>query len=152
MAGADEFRHFVDAQAPLYEGVCRELEAGAKRTHWMWFIFPQLHGLGHSPMAERYALYSVAQARRYLAHELLGPRLRECTRLVLNVQNQTAFSIFGEIDSVKFRSSMTLFSMCAASESIFTEAIERYYAGESDHRTLRMLGIPEGTDWVRRGQ
>lgn len=139
MNGPDEFSHFVDAQAPVYDQVLRELAAGCKQSHWMWFIFPQLRGLGRSPMSERYAMDSLAQARRYLAHPLLGRRLRECTALVLNVQGGTADGIFGGVDALKFRSSVTLFSLCDIPNGVFAEAIDRFFAGSPDTNTLGLL-------------
>lgn len=105
-------QRFVDAQAPVYDGVIRELGAGRKTTHWIWFIFPQQAGLGRSPLSERYAIYSLDEARAYLAHPLLGPRLEECAALVRSheARGVTLESIFGELDAMKFRSSMKLFS------------------------------------------
>ena len=137
----DEFAHFVDAQGAIYEQVLRELAAGRKYSHWMWFIFPQLRGLGHSSMSERYAIDSLAQARRYLAHPLLGPRLSECTTLVLAVQSRRADDILGGIDTLKFHSSMTLFSLCDAPTNAFSRAIDKYYAGTPDANTLRLLEL-----------
>jgi len=139
MNGRDEFGHFVDAQAPVYDQVLRELAAGCKQSHWMWFIFPQLRGLGRSPMSERYAIDSLAQARRYLAHPVLGPRLRECTALVLNVQGKAADEILGGVDALKFRSSVTLFSLCDIPNGVFAQAIEKFFAGSPDTHTLRLL-------------
>ena len=107
----------------------------------MWFIFPQLRGLGYSWMSERYALDSLAQARRYLAHAVLGRRLIECTLLVLNVPDKTSDAIFGYVDSLKFRSSITLFSMCESSESVFSKALDKYFAGVLDGNTMRLLGL-----------
>jgi uncharacterized protein (DUF1810 family) len=141
---AQEFDHFVRAQAPVYDKILRELAAGQKSSHWMWFIFPQLRGLGHSPMAERYAIESLAQARRYAEHSLLGARLRECTQLVLGVRGRTAEDIFGYPDWMKFRSSMTLFSLCAPPDSLFAQAIDKYFAGERDDRTLELLDMRVG--------
>jgi len=138
-SSAVEFDHFVRAQAPVYDNVLRELGAGSKSSHWMWFIFPQLRGLGRSPMSERYALDSLAQARRYSEHALLGVRLCECTQLVLDVRERTAEDIFGHPDWMKFRSSITLFSMCSQPDSVFTRAIDKYFAGRPDDRTLHLL-------------
>ncbi len=139
MTQPDEFSHFVDAQAPVYGQVLRELAAGAKTSHWMWFIFPQLRGLGYSWMSERYAIDSLDQAQRYLLHPLLGARLNACTSLVLQVQGATAYDIFGEPDTWKFHSSVTLFSLCESAESLFAEALEKYYQGQPDVNTLRLL-------------
>jgi uncharacterized protein (DUF1810 family) len=139
MKQRDEFSHFVDEQAPIYDQVLRELGAGCKHSHWMWLIFPQLRGLGYSWMSERYAIDSLAQAQRYLTHSLLGPRLNECTALVLDAQGKTAEDIFGGVDALKFHSSVTLFSLCDHSESAFTQAIQKYFAGKADANTLRLL-------------
>lgn len=141
MKRPDEFAHFVNAQASVYDQVLRELAAGCKSSHWMWFIFPQLRGLGHSSMSERFAIESLAQARRYLADSLLGARLSECTTLVLNVQGRTADDIFGGVDTLKFHSSVTLFSLCAPSKSAFARATDKYFAGTPDANTLRLLGL-----------
>ncbi|GAC1458327.1 MAG: DUF1810 domain-containing protein [Steroidobacteraceae bacterium] len=130
---------FVAAQEREYPQVCAELAAGRKRTHWMWFIFPQLAGLGSSPMARRYALGGTSEARAYLGHGVLGPRLRECTSLVNGVRGCTALQIFGAPDDVKFRSCMTLFALAAGGESAFHEALARYFDGEPDPLTLRLL-------------
>jgi uncharacterized protein (DUF1810 family) len=135
----EEFDHFVKAQEPLYNRVFSELAAGRKRSHWIWFIFPQLKGLGYSSTSQFYGIDSLDQARRYLEHPLLGPRLRECTQLVLDVQDRTAEDIFGHPDWMKFRSSMTLFSLCSPPGSVFTQAIDKYYAGEADEKTLQLL-------------
>src|SRR6516164_3459792 len=110
MADPFNLERFVEAQAPLYQRARRELEAGRKESHWMWFIFPQIAGLGQSAMSIRFAIASLEEAKAYLAHAVLGPRLRECARLVLDVQGSTARDIFGSIDEMKFRSSMTLFA------------------------------------------
>ena len=136
-----EFEHFARAQEPVYEQVTRELAAGCKTSHWMWFIFPQLRGLGSSATSDFYAMDSLAQAQRYLEHELLGPRLRECTTLVINVTDKTAEEIFGYPDWMKFRSSMTLFSLCSPPDSVFERALAKYFAGEPDERTLHLLNL-----------
>ena len=136
---SDELNRFVEAQNPVYAQVCAELAAGAKRSHWMWFIFPQLRGLGHSAMAVRYGLASAAEARAYWQHPLLGPRLKECTQLVLAVQHKSALEIFGTPDDMKFHSCMTLFAHCADDEPVFVEALARYCAGQQDRRTLALL-------------
>ncbi|MDD5263973.1 MAG: DUF1810 domain-containing protein [Candidatus Bipolaricaulis sp.] len=139
MAPTAEFDHFVTAQEHVYGRVLLELTEGRKQTHWMWFIFPQLRGLGHSAMAERYALDSVAQAERYVAHGVLGPRLVACTQLVLAIPNPDPQAIFGYPDSMKFRSSMTLFSQCSHGREPFSEAIDRCFRGVPDETTLRLL-------------
>src|ERR1700757_1179830 len=131
---------FVAAQDPVFSRVCAELAAGRKQSHWMWFIFPQLAGLGSSPMAERYAIGSLTEARAYLAHPLLGERVRSCTQLVNRISGSTVQEIFGYPDYLKFRSSMTLFAHAAASSvEPFSEALARYFAGEEDPRTRELL-------------
>ena len=135
-----DLERYVRAQDPVFAQVCAELGAGRKQSHWMWFIFPQLRGLGSSPMAERYAIGSLAEARAYLAHPLLGERLRTCTRLVNRVEGRTAQAIFGYPDYLKFRSSMTLFARAAADASQpFDEALAKYFAGEPDPLTRELL-------------
>jgi len=145
MAEASEFDRFVDAQQPVYDQVLRELAAGRKRTHWMWFVFPQIRGLGRSATAERFALDSVFQAERYLAHELLGPRLIECTRRVLALPDPDPQDIFGYPDWMKFRSSMTLFSLCSNAPAEFGEAIDQLFAGANDRRTVELLDAKHNT-------
>lgn len=130
---------FVAAQAPVYEEVCAELRAGRKRSHWMWFIFPQIAGLGGSAMAVRYAIASREEAAAYLAHPVLGPRLRECTALVLQVEGRAIDEILGEIDAMKFRSSMTLFAHAAEENRLFLDALQKYFAGQADPLTLDRL-------------
>ena len=132
-------QRFVEAQAPVYERVLSELRAGKKKSHWIWFVFPQIAGLGHSTMAEKYAIRSLDEAKAYLDHAVLGARLRECTELVLNVEGKTAVQIFDYPDDLKFRSSMTLFAHAAPDSSIFREAIEKYFAGAFDKVTVRAL-------------
>ncbi|MBG0808871.1 DUF1810 domain-containing protein [Methylosinus sp. H3A] len=133
-----DLRRFVEAQAPVVEEVVAELRAGRKRTHWMWFVFPQIEGLGSSPMAIRYAIRSAAEARAFLAHETLGERLRACTRLVLAAGRPLA-EIFGAPDDRKFKSCMTLFAAVAPQETLFEAAIERCCAGARDVATLERL-------------
>lgn len=130
---------FVEAQEPVYETVLRELEHGRKESHWMWFIFPQIAGLGHSPTAQRFAVSSLDEARAYLAHPLLGSRLIQCTRTVNAVRGRTAHQIFGSPDDMKLRSSMTLFRKAASDPEPFTTAIDRYFDGEADQRTLDIV-------------
>ena len=135
-----ELGRFVAAQDDKYARVCAELAAGRKLTHWMWFIFPQLAGLGSSPMAQLYALSGIAEARAYRAHPLLGPRLQECTSLVNAVRGSTALEVFGSPDHLKFRSSMTLFARAAGAGSVFDVALTKYFDGEPDPLTLSLLG------------
>jgi uncharacterized protein (DUF1810 family) len=134
-----DLQRFVDAQDPVYERVCGELKSGRKQSHWMWFIFPQIAGLGRSPMALRYAISSLDEARAYLEHPLLGPRLRECTRLVMQVEGRSAHQILGSPDNMKFRSCLTLFARAAPEERIFRNALEKYFDGEEDSLTLARL-------------
>jgi uncharacterized protein (DUF1810 family) len=140
MSDPYNLQRFVDAQRSVYSNAVAELRQGKKRSHWMWFVFPQVVGLGFSPMAERFAITSPEEAIAYLGHEVLGPRLRECTRLVLDVKNKTAHDIFGSPDDLKFRSSMTLFS-AVSDDPVFADAIARYYAGEKDQATLGILAL-----------
>lgn len=137
----DEFdlQRFVDAQQDVYASVVRELGSGRKRTHWMWFIFPQIAGLGHSEMARRYAIASRAEATAYDAHPILGARLRECTQLVLNVSGSDISEILGHPDDMKFRSCMTLFCAVTSDNALFKQAIDQYFAGQLDGRTLEIL-------------
>ena len=136
----DPFRlqRFVDAQQGVYAQVCAELAAGCKRSHWMWFVFPQLKGLGRSATAQHYGIASKAEAQAYWAHPLLGPRLKQCTDLVLAVDGRSAQQIFGPPDDLKFRSSMTLFAQ-ATGEPVFTRALQKYFGGEADPRTIELL-------------
>lgn len=132
---------FVKAQDPVIATVLRELRDGRKETHWMWFVFPQLRGLGRSPMAQRYGIDSLEEARAYLGHAVLGPRLLECVEAVLGVTGRTLHEIFGSPDDVKFRSSMTLFALASGSNKPFREALVRYCDGQQDAATLDLLGI-----------
>lgn len=134
-----DLQRFVEAQLGLYERVCRELEEGRKRSHWMWFIFPQLKGLGRSAMADRYGISSRGETEAYVAHPLLGSRLRHCTELVVAVEGRSVEQIFGSPDDMKFRSSMTLFSSVVAEGSVFTTALEKYFRGEPDQLTIDRL-------------
>jgi uncharacterized protein (DUF1810 family) len=132
-------QRFVDAQAPVYEQVCAELRAGRKTSHWIWFIFPQIAGLGFSPMAQRFAIAGRGEAESYLQHPLLGPRLAECTMLVNQHSSEDIVDIFGDIDAMKFRSSMTLFAKAAEDNGIFIEALRNFCGGEMDELTLARL-------------
>jgi uncharacterized protein (DUF1810 family) len=140
-ADPHDLRRFVAAQAPVYAQARDELAAGRKRSHWMWFVFPQLRGLGRSAMADRYGIASRAEAEAYLQHPLLGPRLVECTRLMLAARpDATALAILGSPDDLKFRSSMTLFAAISPAASLFALALERFFASAADAATLRLLG------------
>ena len=135
-----DLERFVTAQEPVYETVLAELRDGQKRGHWMWFIFPQLAGLGRSEMAHRYALSGLAETRAYLDHPLLGGRLRECCALVLAAgQGVSAHDIFGSPDDVKFRSCVTLFAEAAPAEHLFTACLKRFFGGEPDPGTRSLL-------------
>jgi uncharacterized protein (DUF1810 family) len=134
-----DLQRFVDAQARVYADVLDELRAGRKRSHWIWFIFPQIDGLGSSPTAARYAISSVDEARAYLRHDVLGPRLHECTRLVNAVQGRSIGEIFGSPDDMKVRSSMTLFARATPDNEDFVELLARYYGGEEDPLTWERL-------------
>ena len=139
MVDAFNLQRFLDAQAPVYEHARRELEAGRKESHWMWFVFPQIAGLGQSPMSIRFAIASLGEAKAYLAHPVLGARLRECARLTLDVEGKSAREIFGSIDEIKFRSSMTLFVHAALDEDVFQRCLDKYFSGDPDPATLARL-------------
>ncbi len=130
---------FLTAQEAVYTHVLQELRAGRKRTHWMWFIFPQIEGLGHSSTAQRFAIKSQAEASAYLNHPVLGRRLLECSRLVGAVQGRSVSDIFGFPDDVKFRSSMTLFARAGKEREVFEGLIARYFTGQQDQATLDVL-------------
>jgi uncharacterized protein (DUF1810 family) len=134
-----DLKRFVDAQAPVYRSVVDELRGGRKRSHWMWFVFPQLRGLGSSPMASRYGIASLEEARAYLRHDLLGPRLHECTQLVNQVQGRSIAEIFGSPDDLKLRSSMTLFARATEDNRDFVALLDRYYDGDQDELTVAAL-------------
>ena len=143
-----DLQRFVTAQAGVYDQAWAELRSGRKRSHWMWFVFPQLKGLGLSPTALAYGIASLEEARAYLRHPVLGSRLRDCTRAVNALEGRSAHDIFGSPDDVKFRSSMTLFDRSAPDEPIFSLALTRYFGGAPDPRSLdlleRLAGKPEG--------
>jgi uncharacterized protein (DUF1810 family) len=134
-----ELTRFVVAQAPVYRAVVEELRGGRKRSHWMWFVFPQLRGLGSSPTAVRYGISSLQEARAYLGHELLGPRLHECTQLVNKVQGRSIAEIFGSPDDLKLCSSMTLFALATDDRQDFLALLDNYYRGQQDPLTLARL-------------
>ena len=141
MPGADTYNldRFVVAQASVYDEVLTELRNGRKTSHWMWFIFPQIKGLGQSSIAQEFAISSRNEAEAYLKHPVLGPRLRECTQLVNQVKGRSIEQILGGIDAMKFRSSMTLFGHATADNQIFLDALRKYYSGEFDQLTLQRL-------------
>ena len=130
---------FVDAQDGLYDRALGELRAGRKTSHWMWFIFPQIKGLGFSAMAQRYAIDSLAEARDYLAHPILGARLRECAEVIADTEGRSAEQIFGGIDAVKLRSSMTLFHRAAPDEPVFSRVLDKYFDATPDAATDERL-------------
>jgi uncharacterized protein (DUF1810 family) len=134
-------QRFVDAQRAVFERVCAELSAGKKNGHWMWFIFPQLEGLGHSQTATRFAISSRQEAAAYLQHRVLGPRLRKCSRLVILLEGLSISEIFAHPDDKKFRSSMTLFANIASDNQVFTDALQKYFAGEPDRLTIERLKV-----------
>ena len=135
-----ELDRFVDAQAGVYDGIRDELRRGRKVGHWIWFVFPQLAGLGRSPMSQRYAIGSLEEARAYLADPILGARLRECAGLLLAAPTgRAAADILGELDATKVRSSMTLFHRAAPDDAVFRAVLDRFYAGRPDEATDRLL-------------
>ena len=140
-AAADPYnlQRFVDAQQPVLEHVYSELRNGRKTSHWMWFIFPQIRGLGHSSVAQFYAISSQAEAQAYLNHPLLGPRLREYTSLVLDIQGSSIHDIFGTPDDLKFCSSMTLFAHATSDNQIFLDALQKYFGSRLDPLTMQRL-------------
>ena len=140
----DEYnlQRFIGAQDQVYPAVLDELRVGEKRGHWMWYIFPQIKGLGHSVMAQQFAITSREEAKAYLDHPVLGLRLRECTRLVMNVEGRTVEQIFYYPDNLKFRSCMTLFKETAAENNMFQDALLKYFEGEPDELTLDILRRP----------
>ncbi len=139
--GSDPFdlQRFVDAQARVYHTVLDELRDGRKRTHWIWFVFPQIAGLGSSPTAARYAIGSIDEARAYLDHEVLGSRLRECARLLTEVEGRSITQIVGSPDDLKVRSSMTLFARATTENGDFVAVLDQYYGGEEDPQTVARL-------------
>lgn len=141
MAAGDPYdlERFVEAQNGVFEEVCAELAAGRKRSHWMWFVFPQIRGLGSSTTAEYYAIGSLAEAKAYWDHPVLGPRLRECCRLVNGIAGRSAQEIFGYPDYLKFRSSLTLFARATAGNQVFQDVLRKYFDGEPDAATLARL-------------
>jgi uncharacterized protein (DUF1810 family) len=139
MSDPYNLQRFVDAQDRVYARVVAELRAGRKTSHWMWFVFPQVAGLGSSPMAQQYAINSLDEARAYLGHAVLGARLLECTQLVLDVKGRDISDILGYPDDLKFRSSMTLFAAVDGAPQMFGAALQQYFAGQADTRTLQIL-------------
>ena len=136
-----QLERFVDAQDldGIYERVVSELRAGRKVSHWMWFIFPQIAGLGHSPLAQKFAISSLPEAQAYLRHPILGLRLTECTKIVMGINGKSATEIFGAIDSMKLRSSMTLFTSAAPDDPVFRGVLDKYFNGSPDNNTVVRL-------------
>ena len=134
-----DLHRFVEVQQGTFAQAVSELEDGHKTSHWMWFVFPQLRGLGRSPMAIRFGIESLDEARAYLAHPLLGPRLKECVRLALRIDGRSITEIFGSPDDMKFRSCMTLFDCAVPDETLFAQALQKYFGGTPDARTLELL-------------
>jgi uncharacterized protein (DUF1810 family) len=140
-----DLNRFVEAQAHDHAQALAEIRRGRKQSHWMWYIFPQFDGLGFSATSRRYSIKSVAEAAAYLAHPILGPRLIECTEAVLQVEGRSAYAIFGSPDDMKLRSSATLFACVSPAGSVFDQLLSKYFQGERDGETLRLLGMaPEG--------
>jgi uncharacterized protein (DUF1810 family) len=145
MPGPFQLSRFVTAQDGVYEDALRQIREGRKTSHWMWFIFPQLEGLGRSPTAQHFAIKCLAEARAYLEHPVLGPRLRECVQALLEVQGRSAAMIFGSPDDLKLRSSLTLFARAAGPpQSVFDDALAAYFDGLPDERTLAVLDACAG--------
>ncbi|HVW74434.1 MAG TPA: DUF1810 domain-containing protein [Rhizomicrobium sp.] len=134
---------FVAAQEPVYAQALAELKAGHKASHWMWFVFPQIAGLGRSAMARAYAIQSLDEARAYLAHPVLGARLHECCQALMNLRGRRAEEIFGSIDAMKFRSSLTLFAEADHEDVLFFNLLEKYFDGDADEATLEVLSDQE---------
>jgi len=132
-------RRFVDAQERVFDQVCSELRNGRKRSHWMWYIFPQIKGLGYSAISVKYSISSLEEAKAYLDHPILGPRLRECTRLVNQIDGRAIEDIFGYPDDMKFHSSVTLFARATPDNAIFRDALQKYFSGQPDQLTLDRL-------------
>ncbi len=130
---------YIKAQAPVYSQALAELRRGHKQSHWMWYVFPQVAGLGHSAMSHSYAIESLDEAREYLSHPVLGARLRECCRALMDVEGRTAHEIFHSPDDLKFRSSLTLFAQAAPNEPLFRDLLQKYFAGKPDSATLELL-------------
>jgi uncharacterized protein (DUF1810 family) len=134
-----DLNRFVRAQAPIYSAALAELKSGRKRSHWMWFVFPQIDGLGFSETTRRYSIKSLAEAREYLAHPLLGARLRECTQALLKIEGRTALGVFGWPDNMKLQSSMSLFAAADPAAPEFSAVLAQYFEGKHDARTVERL-------------
>jgi uncharacterized protein (DUF1810 family) len=141
---------FVEAQERIYPQALQEIRSGQKQSHWMWFIFPQIEGLGFSPASRRYSIKNAEEARAYLDHPVLGARLVECFEALVALQGRSAVSVFGPVDEMKLRSSATLFAQVSAPGSVFEQALEKYFGGEKDELTLRILADTGRRSWFRR--
>ena len=141
MSDGHDLRRFVTAQEGVYESALSELRAGRKTSHWMWFVFPQIAGLGRSATAQKYAIASLEEAEAYLAHPVLGPRILECARTLTQLSGLSALEIFGSVDAQKLKSSMTLFARAAPDQSLFQDVLARYFDGAEDQETLRRLAV-----------
>ena len=139
MINSSSLTRFLSAQQNTYPQVLKELRNGKKLTHWMWFIFPQIEGLGQSPTAKYYSIKTTEEAKEYLMHPILGARLLECTNAILKIENKTADEIFGSPDNAKLRSSMTLFNFVSPEHEEFSEVLKKYFAGEQDEKTISIL-------------
>src|SRR5438034_447336 len=139
-----DLQRFVTAQSHAWDDVCAELRRGRKLTHWMWFVFPQLAELGRSATAKFYGLSGADEARAYLAHPMLGARLKTCWEILLQLEQRTAVEIFGAIDATKLRSCLTLFAAVSRNEAVFQECLLRYFGGEADSMTLSLLAAGRG--------
>jgi uncharacterized protein (DUF1810 family) len=137
-----DLNRFVQAQESDYEQALSEVKSGRKRSHWMWYIFPQFDGLGFSATSKRYSIKSAAEAEAYLRHPVLGPRLKECTDAALGIEGRSAYEIFGSPDDSKLRSCATLFACVAPDGAMFDQLLVKYFQGERDRETLRLLGVP----------
>ena len=140
----NDLQRFLDAQAPVYDEVCSELRAGSKQSHWMWFIFPQLRGLGHSTMAQRYGITGQTAALAYARHPVLGTRLRECMALLLTHKDLSAEDMLGDIDAIKLRSCATLFAAVAPDEALYAQVLQQFFRGQPDPRTQELLASSPG--------
>jgi uncharacterized protein (DUF1810 family) len=143
-ADPHDLGRFVTAQSASYDEALEQIRAGRKRTHWMWYVFPQVEGLGRSATSQRYAIKSRAEAEAYLRHPVLGPRLVECVTALLRINGRSAAEIFGFPDDLKLRSCATLFASVSPGPSVFSELLDRYFGGARDEQTLRLLGAPRG--------
>src|SRR3954454_25215941 len=141
-----DLARFLDAQAGDYDRALAEIRGGRKRSHWMWYVFPQIEGLGFSSMSRRYSIKSADEARAYLDHPLLGRRLVECAEAALAVEGRSALEIFGSPDDMKLKSCATLFASVSPPDSVFAQLLDKYFEGERDGKTLQLLGTSSGTD------